>query len=567
MLSSLYRIPRHCGTRISVFLCLVAMAISALNAEDARADVSPFDKQIEVLAAQFEEAYQSRAGDPYQKAIEELNTGYVSALRKSLEKTSADRKDGVEKAIAFINEHGMPQGGRATDTADIRKLRSVYTSNQRRLWQVHEEEKQSLLSRYADSLGAFQSQVRNQQDAELLKEEQQKVQEWRSNSGLLFAKATPTPSRPRIAPKAQPLPPLRPGSTRVVLEDFPMVRQDRMYCGPASAAMVAQYFGRWVDQDVIAQLTSESSEKRKGTHDKDLADALGCLGFEAQPFDLNALNKGRSKSQTREAIQGEGFDLIKREIDAGRPLFFSFDNGANGHYNLIIGYEIYGEHRAVIHRDPIRPDRPIISHINALAKLWPRTDVGPGNSVLGIVVKETPPRQPIGNTISAIIPPRLRLDDSDLAPFQSLLEEMAALPVDELTTFRLDDIATKAGDLFLKRCNLVREDKSSASTRASRFSEEASIPILFGELAARRPGIVLCDTKEGGEMRWVVAYDRVAKTLTYRAKSLGNEERTVSFDDFADDWVRKNGEGNIVTDIVYAAFPAADTREDAGEGG
>ena len=106
------------------------------------------------------------------------------------------------------------------------------------------------------------------------------------------------------------------------IADVPFIAQREYYCGPASLAMVLQFWGESVGQDEIAsELFIESI---KGTLNFDLEFYARRRGFRAESF------RGT-------------LDSLKAEIARGRPLIVFLDLGAGPftfpHFAVVTGYD------------------------------------------------------------------------------------------------------------------------------------------------------------------------------------------------------------------------------------
>lgn len=109
------------------------------------------------------------------------------------------------------------------------------------------------------------------------------------------------------------------------IDGVPFVKQETLYCGPASLASVMAYYGRAVDQHTIAD--SVYSEKLGGALITDMENYAQKEGFHTE------LSQGT-------------IDDIKDSLDKGRPVIVLVDLGfwlfSKPHYLVVMGYDDRG---------------------------------------------------------------------------------------------------------------------------------------------------------------------------------------------------------------------------------
>ena len=107
-----------------------------------------------------------------------------------------------------------------------------------------------------------------------------------------------------------------------LIAGVPFIPQDEYQCGPASLAMVLQYYGAAVGQEEIAQALYLPSVR--GTLNLDLEFYARRRGFEARAF-------------------AGTLDAAKAELRRGRPLIVFQDLGVVGfavpHFAVLLGYD------------------------------------------------------------------------------------------------------------------------------------------------------------------------------------------------------------------------------------
>lgn len=137
------------------------------------------------------------------------------------------------------------------------------------------------------------------------------------------------------------------GAKRAVIPDVPFVKQAANQCGPASLAMVMNYWGEAVSQADIAK--DVYSPELKGTLSLDIVGAAGQRGFEARMYNGGLLD-------LREKI-AEGFPLIvsyrekRGKTRVHYMVVFGFDDRRREVYahsdqreNLALGYGQFLRH-------------------------------------------------------------------------------------------------------------------------------------------------------------------------------------------------------------------------------
>jgi len=109
------------------------------------------------------------------------------------------------------------------------------------------------------------------------------------------------------------------------IDGVPFVKQETLYCGPASLASVMAYYGRAVDQHTIAD--SVYLEKLGGALITDMENYAQKEGFHTE------LGQGT-------------IDDIKASLDEGRPVIVLVDLGfwlfSKPHYLVVMGYDDRG---------------------------------------------------------------------------------------------------------------------------------------------------------------------------------------------------------------------------------
>lgn len=128
-----------------------------------------------------------------------------------------------------------------------------------------------------------------------------------------------------------------PPPDKLELRDVPMVKQIGAYCVPASASMIAAFHGIEADQELIAILSSGSSEDHEGTYPSDMALAMRKLGF--RPMQT-VWEYGESDEEFAR-FQKETLPLIVESLYVDGPVYVSFKAGVfgpTGHGCVIIGY-------------------------------------------------------------------------------------------------------------------------------------------------------------------------------------------------------------------------------------
>ncbi|TVP80699.1 MAG: hypothetical protein EA353_03315 [Puniceicoccaceae bacterium] len=116
------------------------------------------------------------------------------------------------------------------------------------------------------------------------------------------------------------------------LRRVPMVRQKDNFCVPASASMIAGFHGFRIDQEEIAQLSSEMSVSNQGTYPSDMLLAMQKLGF------VGRIANWKDAAQFHEDLLPQ----IRRALVETGPIYISFKPGtfgAMGHGCVIVGYD------------------------------------------------------------------------------------------------------------------------------------------------------------------------------------------------------------------------------------
>jgi len=154
----------------------------------------------------------------------------------------------------------------------------------------------------------------------------------------------------------------------VLLRGVPHIHQKPDFCGEACAAMWLGKLGRAVDQDQVFDLSGVDPREGRGCRTRDLAAALGALGFAVGPVWYSVPAAG--SEATLEALwRGLYADLV-----AGVPsiVCMHYDDrpGSSEHFRLVLGYD--RQQDAVIFHEPAEVDGAYRRMDRAtLLRLWP----------------------------------------------------------------------------------------------------------------------------------------------------------------------------------------------------
>ena len=139
------------------------------------------------------------------------------------------------------------------------------------------------------------------------------------------------------------------------LLQVPYVYQEGKLCGPASLAMVLQYWGKSETQHTIEKRLPEGSLTNRGVTPEYLKDAAEQLGFTA-------------------FIYRGDFTDIKHHLDKGRPLIIQIQSSrllGTFHYLVVVGVE--DENQSLVVHDPFRSQYQRVKSSD-LAKKWEETN-------------------------------------------------------------------------------------------------------------------------------------------------------------------------------------------------
>lgn len=135
---------------------------------------------------------------------------------------------------------------------------------------------------------------------------------------------------------------------RFELKNVPLVKQERNYCVPASAEMVAKFHGLRFNQRQLAHLSSDASREHRGTWSGDMANAMEALGFFSQTRVWADLDTDKDFKR----FEDEMLPFIRASLLQNGPLYVSFKPGVYGsmsHGCVIVGYNDHGKGEIYVH--------------------------------------------------------------------------------------------------------------------------------------------------------------------------------------------------------------------------
>jgi hypothetical protein len=158
------------------------------------------------------------------------------------------------------------------------------------------------------------------------------------------AARSPQPSAPPA--QAAPAPPARYAS--VLLEGAPHVRQKPDFCGEACVEMATARLGRRVSQDDVFALTGIDPALGRGAYTKELAEALGKLGFAVGPV-WQHIEAARAPQAMEARFAELHADLLKG-IPSIVCMHYDDRPRTTEHFRLVLGYDEHTDE--VIYSEP-----------------------------------------------------------------------------------------------------------------------------------------------------------------------------------------------------------------------
>jgi ABC-type bacteriocin/lantibiotic exporter with double-glycine peptidase domain len=125
-------------------------------------------------------------------------------------------------------------------------------------------------------------------------------------------------------------------SARYVIEDVPYIRQIGAQCGPASLAMVLNYWGVDKDQNALAQQIGTAT----GTSPRMMIDYPRSIGFKAENYSGSLERIAENISNCRPVIVMQWLNYGDRQ------------EARVGHYRVVTGYD--REKKLIFMNDPNR---------------------------------------------------------------------------------------------------------------------------------------------------------------------------------------------------------------------
>ena len=162
----------------------------------------------------------------------------------------------------------------------------------------------------------------------------------------------PVADAPAPSPVPAPEKPARPRYDGVLIQEVPHVRQKPDFCGEACVAMYLGRLGRPVDQDWVFDQSGLDPLEARGCYTKELAAALGNIGFSVGPV-WHKLPAAKA-DKSLEALFGD----LHADLAAAVPSIICtrYDEKPNSpeHFRLILGYD--AESDEVIYHEPAEAD-------------------------------------------------------------------------------------------------------------------------------------------------------------------------------------------------------------------
>ena len=333
-----------------------------------------------------------------------------------------------------------------------------------------------------------------------------------------------------------PAPPIFP-INGAVINSVPQVRQLHNYCGPASASMAARYFGKFADQEMLAQMSSKKSAKNKGTSTTDLVESLNRLGLKSTLVNNlipnNTGGKKLSKSDTIDLAKTKGFTMIKGNIDKRSPVIITAkpDSG-EGHFVCVIGYEYKDEKTYIYYRDPnTNPgEMPTRMELKAFADYWCYR--GRGKYYLSAITFENTYQN--ANLCNATSPAVL-LPEGTLASGKRILAALLANDDEEQWTEAELITHTNHLDITPTISNLVDRDIASSKRHSEIHALNNSLKIVKSRLMTNQPAIALIEPKHKTKPILILGYNDDKRQLTI-LKSPTEKPETIGYVEFCKIW-------------------------------
>lgn len=147
------------------------------------------------------------------------------------------------------------------------------------------------------------------------------------------------------------VPPQGPMAT-VILKGVPHVRQKPDFCGEACVEMAERFAGRSVTQDQVFDLAGIDPALGRGAFTKELATALGKLGYETGDiwYEVDAADPGPGLEAQFEAIHT---DLVKG-VPSIVCMHYDGSPRTTEHFRLVVGYDASTDE--VVYQEPAEDD-------------------------------------------------------------------------------------------------------------------------------------------------------------------------------------------------------------------
>ena len=141
------------------------------------------------------------------------------------------------------------------------------------------------------------------------------------------------------------------------------VKQEKMWCGPASLTMVLNYWGDPVNQSEVG---STVDPEHMGTHSEGLISFLESRGYVVYDFNRDSLE-----------YRSSAMDELKIWVSHDYPIVVSqwtYFSGKSGHYRVVVGYDA----QSIFVKDP--NSGSISFSIETFLELWDK------NNEYGLIV-------------------------------------------------------------------------------------------------------------------------------------------------------------------------------------
>ena len=134
----------------------------------------------------------------------------------------------------------------------------------------------------------------------------------------------------------------------VVIKGIPHIRQKHDFCGEACVAMALQKLGMAVDQDYVFNQSGLDPLVGRGCHTKELAHALGRIGFDIGPV-WHSISPQRAKIDLEKQWR-----ILRAHLAEGTPSIvctpYDTSPGSPDHFRLIVGHDAASDE--VIYHEP-----------------------------------------------------------------------------------------------------------------------------------------------------------------------------------------------------------------------